>query len=314
MEGYLDKKKIKLNEEKTKVIFFGKSRGRKAKDDMDNIWNWKGIRIELVKEIIYLGYQLSDDNKDTRHVNAQTAKARSALGRIWSIGENFYKNEWKERKILFESLVKSVLFYKVEIWRYEKYEVVERIKKKYMKWVLKLERNTPDYIVRRETKENSLWIEGIKRIKKYEEKLNTLEETDIRNEIWKRKSKDLGIKNRYDIARDRVMEISKEWHSKINMDEGWIADRIIEILQEKERIQDIDQIMKSRYLKEQKEYLISDWQKDEMPSYLKNKLEISIIARFGVGNEYKENKKWIKKEERICRLCKIRQETAERIY
>ena len=56
MEGYLDKKKIKLNEEKTKVMIFGESRGRKAKDDIDNIWNWKGNRIELVKEIKYLGY------------------------------------------------------------------------------------------------------------------------------------------------------------------------------------------------------------------------------------------------------------------
>ena len=73
--------------------------------------------------------------------------------------------------------------------------------------MLKLDRNTPDYIVRRETKENSLWIEGIKRLKKYEEKLNALEETDIRSEIWRRKSKDLGIKNRYDKARDSVTEI-----------------------------------------------------------------------------------------------------------
>ena len=111
MEGYLDKKKIKLNEEKTKVMIFGESRGRTAKDGIDNVWYWKGKRIELVKEIKYLGYQLSDDNKNTRHVNAQAAKARSALGKIWSIGESFFKNEWKERKILFESLVKSILFF-----------------------------------------------------------------------------------------------------------------------------------------------------------------------------------------------------------
>ena len=182
-----------------------------------------------------------------------------------------------------------------------------------MKWVLKLDRNTPDYIVRRETKENSLWIEGIKRLKKYEEKLNAVEETDIRNEIWRRKSKDLGIKNRYDKARDRVMEISKEWHNKGYMVEDWTADKIIEILQEREKIQDMEQIMKLRYLEEQKEYLVSDWQKDEIPSYIKNKEEISIIARFRVGNEFKENKKWLEKEERICRLCKISQESAEHV-
>ena len=97
------------------------------------------------------------------------------------------------------------------------------------------------------------------------------------------------------------------------MVEEWTADRIIQILQEKEKIQDMEQIMNSRYLEEQKEYLVSDWQKDEIPNYIKNKGDISTIARFRVGNEFKENKKWLEKEERICRLCKTKQESAEHV-
>ena len=70
--------------------------------------------------------------------------------------------------------------------------------------MLKLERSTPDYLVRRELKESRLWIEGIKRIKKYQNKLEELKETDIRKEVWRRKSKNISIKNRYDIMRDKV--------------------------------------------------------------------------------------------------------------
>ena len=65
-------------------------------------------------------------------MNKQAAKARSITGKIWSIGENFFKNEWKEIKLLFDSLMKSVLSYGIEIWGYDRKEVVKRLKKKYL--------------------------------------------------------------------------------------------------------------------------------------------------------------------------------------
>ena len=195
MGSYLEKKKLGLNEDKTKIMIFGETRGRKAQKNKDERWQWKGKNLEVVKEINYLGYCLSDDNKDTKHISKQTAKARSIVGKIWSIGESFYKNEWKERKILFEALMKSVMFYGIEIWGYERKEEMERLKRKYIKWVLKLDKNTPDYGLRRELKESSLWLEGIERIKKYESKLEELKDMDIRKEIWRRKCKNIGIKN-----------------------------------------------------------------------------------------------------------------------
>lgn len=51
-EGYLERKKLEMNVEKTKVIRFKRGRGRRDK----RVWRWRGKVIEEVKEFRYLGY------------------------------------------------------------------------------------------------------------------------------------------------------------------------------------------------------------------------------------------------------------------
>ena len=60
--------------------------------------------------------------------------------------------------------------------------------------------------------------------------------------------------------------------------------------------------------------MLNDWAQDDQPQYLKNRIEIALIARFRLGNEFQENKRWLKEEERKCRLCKIDVESAERTF
>jgi len=59
MEGYLDKKRTKINEEKTKIMRFRKRSRRKKKID----WRWKGKRIEEIRKIKYLEYCKMEDKK-----------------------------------------------------------------------------------------------------------------------------------------------------------------------------------------------------------------------------------------------------------
>jgi len=53
LEGYLDRKELEINVEKTKVMRFRKGGGRMREVK----WRWKGKKIE-VKEFTYLGYRL----------------------------------------------------------------------------------------------------------------------------------------------------------------------------------------------------------------------------------------------------------------
>ena len=143
--------------------------------------------MEEVKSFLYLGYVLTKNNKDKEHVKCQAAKTKALLGKIWSLGKKLFKTDSKERMNIFNVLVRSVAFYGVEIWGWKKYDCLEIIQKKYIKWVLELDRNTPDYVIRRETKRGRLVDETRRRAEKYEENIQLLDFNDTRKDTWERK-------------------------------------------------------------------------------------------------------------------------------
>jgi hypothetical protein len=56
---------------------------------------------------------------------------------------------------MFESMIKSILMYGSEIWGWKEQEEVEKMQKKYLRWVLGVvDRETPGYIVREECRRN----------------------------------------------------------------------------------------------------------------------------------------------------------------
>jgi len=46
---------------------------------------------------------------------------------------------------------------------------LDKVTRKYMKWILGLDRRTPNYIIKEETKMKEIKIEAIRRAVKYEE-------------------------------------------------------------------------------------------------------------------------------------------------
>lgn len=53
LEGYIDRKGLEINVEKTKIVRFNKGRERRKRIR----WRWKGKTIEKVREYTYLGYR-----------------------------------------------------------------------------------------------------------------------------------------------------------------------------------------------------------------------------------------------------------------
>jgi hypothetical protein len=47
--------------------------------------------------------------------------------------------------MMFDSLVKSVMMYGAEIWGWREQEGLEGVQGKYLKWVLGVDRETPEY-------------------------------------------------------------------------------------------------------------------------------------------------------------------------
>lgn len=70
---------------------------------------------------------------------------------------------------MFESLIESIALYRVETWEWQYKDRLDRIKRKYVKWILELNRGTPNYILLEETMIREIKMKAIRAIR-YEEK------------------------------------------------------------------------------------------------------------------------------------------------
>ena len=77
------------------------------------------------------------------------------------------RGDFRRRMIMFNTMVKSICMYVVEILCIEKRKYIESIKERYLKNILGLERCTPGYLVREETKAEKIMVEAGERIIKY---------------------------------------------------------------------------------------------------------------------------------------------------
>lgn len=81
LERYLDRKRLEVNTEKTKIMKFRKGGGKEEKRD----WRWKRRAIEEVillsrKEFKYLGYVLQKNANQEAHVRDRIKRAVAAMG------------------------------------------------------------------------------------------------------------------------------------------------------------------------------------------------------------------------------------------
>ena len=82
---------------------------------------------------------MKTNNKDDEQIRRAAKKANVALGKVWSIGERLFKNDWKNRMKIFEALVQSIVMYGAEIWGWRERREIERLQERYIRWVLKLD-------------------------------------------------------------------------------------------------------------------------------------------------------------------------------
>jgi hypothetical protein len=107
------------------------------------------------------------------------------MGCVWGIRQKV------ARRMMFENMIESILMYGAEIWGWKEYEEVERVQEKYLRWILRMNRETPDYIVRDECKRNKLRMKARKRAAK--EDIMDGRKFRILRECWREKKKNTEI-------------------------------------------------------------------------------------------------------------------------
>lgn len=68
-------------------------------------WNWKGEKIEVIKEYTYLGYTLQKNGGQDAHIRERVKKAVAAIRQVWGIGKRRFGRDWGRRQWLFDKLV-----------------------------------------------------------------------------------------------------------------------------------------------------------------------------------------------------------------
>ncbi|KAI5703877.1 hypothetical protein M8J76_001061 [Diaphorina citri] len=173
LEEYCNLNKLEVNVEKTKIVVFR----RKGKLRSNLKFHYRQIPVEIVPSYVYLGVIFTSGLCFSENVKKFINKTMGAISTVNSLWARTKTYNWEANKIVYNSVIKSILLYGAEVWGLRYLEELEKPQVKYLKSLLYLPRNTPNYIVRKETGMSKMGQEIIKRainwlinIKEMEEK------------------------------------------------------------------------------------------------------------------------------------------------
>jgi len=155
---YCDTWDLKVNLEKSKIIVFRK-RG-KLKKSFE--WFYKNEKIEVVKTYKYLGVLLSSSGSMTAHLQKQLSVAKIGLN-------STYKSLFYARSLslepffkFFDAVSRSIMCYAAQVWGYINYNEVEMLQRFFIKKLMWLPYNTPNYILLLESGRDPLFVYTLK--------------------------------------------------------------------------------------------------------------------------------------------------------
>lgn len=169
LEKYTDKRDLVLNPQKTKVMVFKK--GRRKKEEDTETWDWKGEKIEAVRDFKYLGYVFQRNNGREEHMSDVAKKATKAMKCVWSLCMRYFRDDLKKQEFLFTCLVESIMLYAAEIWGWQECPKLEEVQRKFFRWTLGIPWHVPNYVIQEELKRSKIREKGAKRAIRYEEKI-----------------------------------------------------------------------------------------------------------------------------------------------
>jgi len=146
LNKYCINKRLKVNVKKTKIVVFRK--GGKLSKDL--AFKYNGEHLEIVNQFTYLGTTFSSSGLFKKESEAAIRRVSSQTGAVWDIFTKSKIESWEGRMKLFDSICQSSLLYACESWAPYYERTVESVQMKFLKHLLNLPRNTPNYIVRSE--------------------------------------------------------------------------------------------------------------------------------------------------------------------
>lgn len=85
---------------------------------------------------------------------------------------------------LFDVMMKGIITYGAEQWGWKEMKEIERIQMKYIKWTLRLNRNTTWHTIMKDTERKKIMQETVKRAMRFDAKMYKAEEKSCESTCW----------------------------------------------------------------------------------------------------------------------------------
>lgn len=158
LHSYCEKWSLNINLTKSKIVPFRKSSGFSSSIE----WYYGQEIIEIVKEYKYLGVLLSYNLSFVKHLESKLEQAKCAINSTWLSYMYNPKISWTNKMKIFHTAAKSIMCYGAQVWGFEKFDSVEKLFRFFVKKILFLPNNTPNYMLHLETGLDSQYSETLK--------------------------------------------------------------------------------------------------------------------------------------------------------
>ena len=145
---------LTVNLSKSKIMIFRKS--PRAPRTLE--WKFGNEAIEIVNKYTYLGVELTFNLSFKTHLENKLSAAKMAISSTWSSYISNTKISFQNKMKIFEAASQSIMFYAAQVWGFERHESVEKLFRFFIKKMIYLPSNTPNYVLYLETMHNSLFV------------------------------------------------------------------------------------------------------------------------------------------------------------
>lgn len=208
LHDYCHKWCLNINLTKSKVVVFRS--GTRISSNL--AWFYGNEQIEIVNEYKYLGINLTYNLSYKKHLDAKLVSAKTAINASWLSYMHNPQIKLSNKMKIFDSAAKSIMFYGSQVWGYERYEQVEKLFRFFIKKILYLPKNTPNYMLHLETRLTTQFIQTLKLHFGYIAKVFNYprsrlprllaEESVLQNTFWVRKWRTLCIQHEFNFNFD----------------------------------------------------------------------------------------------------------------
>lgn len=176
---------------------------------------------------------------------------------------------------MYVALSESVGLFGAEVWGRKREESLDRITRKYLKWILGLDITTPNYILMEKSKVKEMKVKAVRRAIRFEEKAKDSRKELVKECLKERNSEGRrGCNGRWAKERKKMLqEFGIKELNSIGEEEEKFEDVVMNKL--RKRMQKIEGSRYNEYYK-----II---RKDRIPKYLEGRMKKKdrcLIARF----------------------------------